>query len=33
MTRFLTNLKFWLLACVVTWIAGVTILISQMPAN
>lgn len=31
MARLLSNLKFWLLASVVTWITVVTVLISQAP--
>lgn len=31
MTRLLTNLKFWLLATIITWIAVVTVLIAEMP--
>jgi hypothetical protein len=31
MTRLLTNLKFWLLATVLTWIAVVTVLIAATP--
>ncbi len=33
MTRLLGNLKFWLLAIVITWITVVTILIAQSPAG
>ena len=32
MTRLLTNLKFWLLATVITWITVVTILIAESPS-
>ncbi|PPK70109.1 hypothetical protein CLV40_10219 [Actinokineospora auranticolor] len=31
MTRLLTNVKFWLLAIIVTWIAVVTVLIAEAP--
>jgi hypothetical protein len=31
MARLLSNIKFWLLASVFTWITVVTVLISQTP--
>ncbi|MCP2300419.1 hypothetical protein LV79_000095 [Actinokineospora globicatena] len=31
MTRLLTNVKFWLLAVIVTWITVVTVIIAETP--
>ncbi len=33
MTRLLTNIKFWLLAVIVTWITIVTVLIAETPTT
>ncbi|SDC99454.1 hypothetical protein SAMN05216174_106139 [Actinokineospora iranica] len=33
MTRLLTNVKFWLLAVIVTWITVVTVIIAETPAT
>ncbi len=31
MVRLLTNVKFWLLAVVVTWISVVTVILAESP--
>ena len=31
MTRLLTNLKFWLMTVIITWIAVLTVIVATMP--
>ncbi|MBM7772088.1 hypothetical protein JOD54_002292 [Actinokineospora baliensis] len=33
MARLLTNVKFWLLAVIVTWITVVTVIIAETPTS